>query len=159
MKPTRPRLLVAIAVVCAAAAWLAVRATFSSLPPLPWTAVPALLVIAVGEMLLARNLRARMRGAGKPLAATGVAQAAALARASSAAAAVFGGLAAGFLIYVSGYLDKTVPGDDALAAGATLAAAAALMAAALHLEYRCRAPRPPDDDDDPPPDTGWHEPR
>ena len=69
MKPTRPRVLVAIAAVCAAAAWLAVRASFSSLPPLPWTAVPALLVIAVGEMLLARNVRARMRGSGKPLAA------------------------------------------------------------------------------------------
>lgn len=158
MKPTRPRVLVAIAAVCAAAAWLAVRASFSSLPPLPWTAVPALLVIAVGEMLLARNVRARMRGSGKPLAPTGVAQAAALARASSAAAAVFGGLAAGFLIYVSGSLNKTVPGSDALAAGATLASAVALLAAALFLERRCRAQRPPDDDDDPPPDIGWHQP-
>lgn len=159
MKPTRIRVLAAIAAVCAALAWLAVRMTFDNLPPLPWTAVPALLVIAVGEVLLARNLRARMRGQGKPLAATGVAQAAVLARASSAAAAVFGGLAVGFLIYVSGYLDKTVPGNDAVAAGATLAAAVALACAALYLEHCCRAPDPPDSDDGPPPDIGWHEPR
>ena len=152
-------MLLAIAVFFAAVSWLSVRASFGSLPPLPWTAVPALLVIAVGEVLLARNLRARLRGSGKPLVPTGVAQAAALARASSAAAAVFAGLAAGFLAYVSGYLDKTVPGRDALAAGATLASAVALMCAALYLEHCCRAPRPPEDDDDPPPDTGWHAPR
>jgi hypothetical protein len=150
VKPTRPQVLAAIAAVSALAAWVVVRATFASLPPLPWSAVPALLVIAAGELLLARNLRARMHGHGKPLAATGVAQAAALARASSAGAAVFGGLGAGFLIFVTGYLGRPVPDRDALAAGATLASAAALTCAALYLESCCRAPRPPDSDDDPP---------
>ncbi len=151
MKPTRPRLLITIAVICAVAAWLAIRATFATLAPLPWSAVPALLVITVGEVLLARNLQARMRGRGKPLAPAGVAQAAALARASSAAAAVFGGLAVGALGFLTGYLGRVIPDHDALAAAATLASAVALTCAALYLEHACRAPRPPDDDDSPPP--------
>ena len=150
VKPTRPRTLIAIAAVCGLAAWLAVRATFSGLPTLPWTAVPALLLLAIGETLIGRNLRARIhgRGSGKPIAPMAVAQVVALAKASSAAAAAFGGLAAGFLIYVIGSLDKTVPRNDALAAGGTLAAAVVLVAAALYLEYCCRAPRPPQERDD-----------
>jgi hypothetical protein len=150
VKPTRPRALIAIAVVCGAAAWLAVRATFAGLPTLPWTAVPALLLLAIGEAGIGRNLRARIhgRGRGKPIAPMAVAQVVALAKASSAAAAAFGGLAAGFLIYVIGSLAKTVPRKDALAAGGTLAAAVILVAAALYLEYCCRAPRPPEERDD-----------
>jgi Protein of unknown function (DUF3180) len=150
VKPTRPRALIAIAAVCGVAAWLAVRATFAGLPTLPWTAVPALLLLAIGEAGIGRNLRARIhgRGSGKPIAPMAVAQVVALAKASSAAAAAFGGLAAGFLIYVIGSLAKTVPRNDALAAGGTLAAAVILVAAALYLEYCCRAPRPPEERDD-----------
>ena len=78
----------------------------------------------------------------------------AFAKASSVAAAVFGGLAAGFLIYVAGSLGKTIPRHDAIVAGSTLAAAVLLAAAALYLERCCRAPRPPDEDDFPPPADG-----
>jgi hypothetical protein len=142
VKPTRPGTLAAIAAVCALAAWLAVRATFAGLPTLPWTAVPALLLLAMGETGIGRNLRRRIRGrrSGKPVAPLAVAQVVALAKASSVAATALGGLAAGFLIYVLGSLNKTVPRGDALAAGATLASAAALVAAALYLENCCRAP-------------------
>jgi hypothetical protein len=151
VRPTRPGTLAAIAVICGVAAWLAVRATFASLPTLPWTAVPALLLLAIGETGIGRNLRARIRGrgSGKPVAPMAVAQVVALAKASSAAAAALGGLAAGFLIYVAGSLDKTVPRGDAIAAGLTLASAAVLVAAALYLENCCRAP-PPQAQDDPP---------
>ena len=72
----------------------------------------------------------------------------ALAKASSAAAAALGGLAAGYLIFVLGSLDKSIPARDARVAGATVAAAVALIAAALYLERCCRAPEPPDDSDD-----------
>jgi len=41
---------------------------------------------------------------------------------------VLGGLAAGFLIYVLGQLQKEVPRADAYAAGATVGAAALLVA-------------------------------
>jgi hypothetical protein len=150
--PTRPGTLLAIAVIAAAAAWLFVRQTFATLPPLPWTAVPALALLAFGEAVAGRNLRARLTGrrtTGKPIEPIAVARLAALAKASSVAAAAIGGLAAGFGIYVTGLLDKSVPRADAYAAWATVVAAAALLAGALYLERCCRAPRPPDERDTP----------
>lgn len=150
MTPTRPWTLAAVAVVCAMVAWLAVRATFASLPPLPWTAIPAMLLLAIAEGWIGRGLRARIRGRreGKPLAPIAVARMVALAKASSLTAAVLGGLAAGFFVYTLGFLDKPVPRTDAIRTGVTLAAAIVLCAAALYLEHSCRAPGPPREQDD-----------
>jgi hypothetical protein len=146
MTPTRPRTLAGIAVACALVAWLIVRATFTALPPLPWTSVPALLLLAMAEGLSGRNLRARIqrRPGAKPIAAIAAARTAVLAKASSAAAAAVGGFAAGFLAYVGASLAKAVPRGDAYAAGATLASAVVLAGAALYLERCCRAPEPPE---------------
>jgi hypothetical protein len=148
MTPTRPWTLVAVAVVCAVVAWLIVRSTFSGLPTLPWTAAPAMLLLAAAEAISGRNLRARIRGrrGGRPLAPIAVARMAALAKASSAGAAAFGGLAAGFCIYTLGLLSVTVPRNDAINAAATVVAAAILVAAALYLERSCRAPSRNGDD-------------
>jgi hypothetical protein len=149
MTPTRPWTLLVVAVVCALAAWLIVRATFSSLPTLPWTAAPAMLLLAAAEVVSGRNLRARIRGGrrgGRPLAPIAVVRMAALAKASSVGAAAFGGLAAGFFIYTLGMLSMTVPRNDAINAGTTVAAAAILVAAALYLERSCRAPSRNGDD-------------
>jgi hypothetical protein len=147
--PTRPGPLLAVAVVAAVLAWLVVRQTFATLPPLPWTAVPAMLLLAVGEAVAGHNLRARLTGRrqGKQLEPIAIARMAALAKASSAAAAALGGLAAGFAIYVAGLLDKQVPRHDAYAAVSTLVAAVALLAGALYLERCCRAQGPPDEQD------------
>lgn len=148
MRPTRASTLVVLVVACTLIAWLTVRATFGRLPLLPWTAVPALVILAIAETIVGRGLRARLAGrrTGRPLAPLAVARVAALAKASSAAAAMIGGLALGFLIYVVGMLDKPVPRTDAFAAGATVLAAASLLAAALYLEYSCRVPWHDDDD-------------
>lgn len=148
MRETRPWTLVAIAAACALVVWLIVRVTFTNLPPLPWTAVPALLILALAEGFSGRNLRARiqLRRGGKPLAPIAVARMAALAKASSLGGAVFGGFGAGFLIYTLGSIDKSVPRNDAISGGATLAAAIVLVAAALYLERSCRAPTPPDEE-------------
>jgi hypothetical protein len=134
--------------VCALVAWLIVRTTFSSLPTLPWTAAPAMLLLAAAEAVSGRNLRARIRGrrGGKPLAPIAVVRMAALAKASSVGGAAFGGLAAGFFIYTLGLLSVTVPRNDAINAGTTVAAAAILVAAALYLERSCRAPSRDGDD-------------
>jgi Protein of unknown function (DUF3180) len=150
MKPTRPWPLAVIVICCALAAWLVVRATFTSLPPLPWTSALTLLLLAAAEGLTGRNVRARIlgRGAAKPMPPIAIARMAVLARASSAAAAVVAGLAAGFLAYVGGSLDKTVPRDDAYSAGATLVAAVILGGAALYLEHCCRTPEPPEEDEE-----------
>ena len=149
MTPTRVWSLVALGAVCAVASWLGLRGAYSSLPPLPWTGVPALLLLAIAESWSGRNLRARLRGrvGSKPIVPIAVARMAALAKASSLAGALVGGLTAGFLIYVLGSLDKSTPRSDAFAAGCTLASAVLLVLAALYLERGCLA-RPLDQDDD-----------
>jgi uncharacterized protein DUF3180 len=150
MTPIRPRALAAVAVCCAALAWLVIRLAYSSFPPLPWTAVAALLLLAVAEAWSGRNLRARIRGrpGAKPLAVIAVARMAVLAKASAQVAAIFAGLSAGFLIYLGGMLSKPAPRSDAITAGGTLAAAVVLAAAAVYLERCCRAPDLPDDAED-----------
>lgn len=148
MTPTRPWALLAVAAVCAVAAWLAVRSSFNDLPTLPWTGAPAMVVLAIAEALSGRNLRAKIMGRrdGKPLAPIAVARMAALAKASSLGGAAFGGLAAGFFIYTAGFLNLTVPRSDAINAGITAVAAGILVAAALYLERCCRAPTRDRDD-------------
>ncbi len=142
MTPTRPWTLLAVAAVCAVAAWLVVRSSFAGLPTLPWTGAPALVVLAIAEALSGRNLRAKIMGRrdGKPLAPIAVTRIAALAKASSLGGAVFGGLATGFFVYTAGFLDLPVPRGDAINAGITAVAAGILVAAALYLERCCRAP-------------------
>jgi uncharacterized protein DUF3180 len=150
MQPTKSWALVVVAICAAAIGWAIAQVGFASLPPLPWTAVPALTLLAIGELLVARNLRPRLRGqpGAAPIDPIAVPRIVALAKASSMAAAAFGGLAAGFCIYTLAALDKAVPRHDALVSAFTVAAALALVAAALYLERCCRAPEPPDDDDD-----------
>ena len=159
MQPTKARSLVVVAICCAAVAWLVAYVSFASLSLLPWTAVPALALLAFGELLLARNVRTRLdrRPGVKPIDPTSVPRIVALAKASSVAAAAFGGLAAGFGIYTLASLAKPVPRHDALVSAFTAVAAIALIAAALYLERTCRARKPPDDsDDDLPYPNGQH---
>jgi Protein of unknown function (DUF3180) len=161
MQPTKARSLVVVAVCCAAVAWLVALTSFANLSPLPWTAVPALALLAFGEVLLARNLRARLerRPGVKPIDAMSVPRVVALAKASSMAGAAFGGLAAGFCIYTLASLAKSVPRHDALVTAFTAAAAIGLVATALYLERCCRTRKPPDDsDDDRPYPNGHHGP-
>ncbi len=158
MQPTKPWSLVVVVICTAAIGWVVALTSFASLPPLPWTAVPALLLLALGELLIARNLRTRLsaRPGIRPIDPIAVPRIVALAKASSMAAAAFGGLAAGFCIYTLASLDKAVPRHDALVCAFTAAAAIALVAAALYLERVCRTPEPPEDDDDRPYPNGQH---
>ena len=148
MKPTRTSTLAIVAVVCALASWLALRSVYERLPPLPWTGVPALLVAAFAEAWTGRDLRARIAGRRglKPVAPLFVSRMVALAKASSLAASAIAGLAAGFLIYLSGSLSAAVPRQDAVTAAVTLVSAVLLACAALYLEYCCRVPDAPDRD-------------
>ena len=106
MTPTRLRTLFLIAVVVAAVSWLVLHAAYGSLPPLPWTMVPALIIAAGGEVITGRGLQARIlrRPGAKPVPPLQVARMVALAKASSLAAAVIGGVAAGFAGAAAGSL-------------------------------------------------------
>ena len=161
MKPTRISTLVIIAVVCAAAGWVLLRAVYAKLPPLPWTGVPARLIAAVAEAWTGRDLRMRIagthrrgsgqgaRGSGqgarnlKPPAPLFVSRMVALAKASAVAAAIIAGFAAGFDFYLAGSLTASVPREDALTAVITFVAAVLLGCAALYLENSCRVPEDP----------------
>ena len=146
MRPTRTSTLVIVAVVCAVLAWLLLHSVYEKLPPLPWTGVPALLVAAVAEAWNGRDLKNRIAGRRglKPAAPLFVSRMVALAKDSSLAAAAIAGLAAGFVVYLSGSLNAPVPRQDAVTAAITLAAAVVLACAALYLEYCCRVPDFPD---------------
>jgi Protein of unknown function (DUF3180) len=150
MKPTKAWVPAVLALVIAGVTWLLLGLVYRRLPPLPWTSVPTLLILAIAEAYCGLSLRARLSGrsAAKPIEPIGVARMAAFAKASSYAAALIAGIAAGFSLYVLGALDKAVPRQDALAAVGTLAAAIIFGAAALFLERCCRTRRDPDDHDD-----------
>jgi hypothetical protein len=140
MTPTRVWTLVIIAAVCAIISWLLLRQVYSVLPALPWTGVPALLLLAAGEAWSGRSLRARMRGRGRPVHPIAVARMAALAKATSLAAACVGGLAA----YRA----------DAYASAGTFVSAVVLILAALYLENGCRVPAQKDGPGEPPAGSG-----
>jgi hypothetical protein len=147
VKPTRISTLLIIAVVCAAAGWLLLRAVYAKLPPLPWTGVPALLIAAVAEAWTGRELKARISGRRqglKPVAPLFVARMVALAKATSVAAAIIAGFTAGFDFYLAGSLNASTPREDALTAVITFVAAVVLACAALYLENSCRVPEDPD---------------
>ena len=150
MKPTRVSTLAAVAVVCAALGWLLLRTLYAKLPPLPWTGVPALLIAALAEAWTGRDIKARISGRRegmKPVAPLFVSRMVALAKATSLAAAIIAGFAAGFDIYLAGSLSASVPRQDALTAVITFAAAVVLACAALYLENCCRVPEDPDRDE------------
>src|ERR1700722_3064968 len=137
MTPTRLRTLFLIAVVVAAVSWLLLRAAYGSLPTLPWTMVPALVIAAGGEVITGRGLQGRIlrRPGAKPVPPLQVARMVALAKASSLAAAVIGGLAAGFAGAAAGSLPARAAGHDVFTGSITFGAAVMLAAAALYLEH------------------------
>lgn len=66
MTPSRWQVLLGLFLVPAALTWLLMRSAYSGLPPLPWTAVPTLLLLALGEFYSGLNVRARLRGVRGP---------------------------------------------------------------------------------------------
>lgn len=150
MGPTRIRWLVVLFVVVAVVTTALLNGLYSSLPPLPWSAVPTLLLIAVAELYLALNFRARIqrKPGTRPVEPLVVARIVALAKATAWAGSGFAGVFAGFVLYAAGLLDKAAPREDAMVAGGTLVAAIILVGVALLCEWACRVPPGSDEDDD-----------
>ncbi|HEU5155517.1 MAG TPA: DUF3180 domain-containing protein [Streptosporangiaceae bacterium] len=150
MNPTRPAILLALLAGVAVLVWAVLRVTYVSMPPLPWTAVPTLLLLALGEVITAINTRARIqrKPGTTPVEPLVVARFVALAKASAYAATVLAGIFGGFVIYLSSSLDKSTPRRDFTVSIGSIVAALVLVGAALFLEYTCRVPKGPDDDED-----------
>ena len=150
MKPTRlPALAVAL-IAAAAVTWLIVRFVYSSLPLLPWTMVPSLLLLALGEVYTALVTRARIqrRPGTKPVEPLVAARLAALGKASAYGAAILAGVFGGMSAYLAASLDKPTPRRDLYVSGGTALAAIVLVVAALVLEHACRVPKGPEDEDE-----------
>ncbi|WP_131735902.1 DUF3180 domain-containing protein [Actinomadura roseirufa] len=146
MRPSRPLFLIGLVVVLAVITWAVTRSAYLSLPPLPWTAVPTLLLLALAEGFTGVNLlrRIRRKPNTRPVEPLAVARMAALGKASAHAAAVIAGVFAGFAASLSDALDKPTPRHDFFVSGGTFLAAAVLVGAAFFLEYACRVPKDPD---------------
>lgn len=151
MKPTRIRDLWAIYAVVAVGVGAIAYTNYERLPRLQITAPISLLLLAAFVGFTAPATRARLDGrpGTKPIMAILVARYAALAKASSAAAAVAAGIWTGIFSYAAAHRDSyRYAGTDAVLAAVGVAAAGLLVVAALRLENACRARRPPDARDD-----------
>ncbi|MEV4181360.1 DUF3180 domain-containing protein [Streptosporangium canum] len=149
MKPTRPGVLVGLLVVFAIITWALLKPLYSSLPTVPWTAIPTVLLLAVGEIYSGWMTKARIerRGDTKPVEPLAVARLAALAKASAYGGAIFGGVFAGFTLYTAELLEQGVPRRDFLITGGSFVVCVVLVCAALYLEYCCKVPKDSSEED------------
>jgi hypothetical protein len=142
MRPVSGRLLLVTAACLAAVTWGLLHLVYVNLPPLPWTIVPALLIMAALEAWAGRDLKARIAGREprKPVPPLFVARMVVLAKATAYAAAVVAGIALGMVIYLFGLLHAATPRSDMIIAGVAFGSSIALLLAALYLENSCRIP-------------------
>ncbi|WP_405488223.1 DUF3180 domain-containing protein [Nocardia sp. NBC_00511] len=152
MKPTRVLDLCANVLLAALVAWIATNIAYSSFPPISVFSGASLLPVALLEAVLAFVIRQRVenRGIGPgpgqlhPITA---ARAVALAKASTQVGSLVGGIWLGFLVWLlMQRSDLRAASSDTPGAVVGLLGGVALVAAALWLEYCCRAPIDPPDE-------------
>jgi len=145
MRPTRARVLVALAAVAAAVGWGLLQLVIGQsgrVLGVPWLAAGTIWILAldIGLWALLSRPRLQRKPGARPLPAMVAARTAALAMAASRTGALVAGFYAGVGL---GCLPArmTPAGSDALwAALATAVGALALVGAALWLEWLCRLP-------------------
>ena len=144
MRPTRPSLLVALAVVAGVVLYVLTSNFYGDLPSLPVYGPVFLLLLAAAEGYTASTTAARLAGRPRtePIHPITVARIAALAKATSPVAAVFAGGYAGFLAYVV-QIEGRHAAADTRACVVGLVASLALVVAALAMERVCRVKPPP----------------
>lgn len=142
MRPTGWRVPLVVALAAGAVVFLVVRQVYTDLFLLPWTAIPTLALLGLGELIAGVHTRRRIRRepGTEPINALSAARLVAFAKAS----ALFGALAlggfGGFGLALLGLLHSPHARADALVAGGTALSALFLVGAALFLEYACRVP-------------------
>lgn len=155
IRPTNGATLVVAALASAALAWLAIDRFYGDIPTLPWLPAVTLAALAVAEGVAAQSTKARIerRPGRDPVDPLLVARLAVLAKASSLAGALFGGLYAGISVWLLIERQRlNHAAEDLPSALFGFAASALLVAAALWLERACRIPAAPDESDSTPGD-------
>jgi hypothetical protein len=152
VRPTRPAVLVALALLAAGGGYLVLSVVRPLLPAVPFTLPAGLLVVAAAVLAAARALRRRLDGAPgtRPVEPLGAARMAALAKACSHGGMVLSGAYAAVAVHLLVSTESAPRRMDALAAGLSALGALAVVAAGLLLERVCRVP-PSDDTESPPP--------
>ncbi|MEU4571033.1 DUF3180 domain-containing protein [Nonomuraea sp. ATR24] len=147
MRPTRPGVLVGLIVVVALIAWGVVRLVYVDLVLVPWTAIPTMLLLAIGEAYTAWMTKARIarKPGTKPVEPLAVARLAALGKASAYGGAVFAGLFGGFALHTVQLFAKETPRSEFFVSTGSFLSCVALIVAALFLEHACRVPKDPED--------------
>ncbi|GAA0949680.1 DUF3180 domain-containing protein [Nonomuraea longicatena] len=148
MSPTKAGPLAVLFVVVTLVSWLLVRLVYTDLPVIPWTAIPMVLLLALGEVYTAWMTKARIarKPDTKPVEPLAVARLAALAKASAYVGAVFAGFFAGFALHTLSLLRAETPRSDFFVATGSSLSFIALVVAALFLEHACRVPKDSDRD-------------
>ncbi|NUU20079.1 MAG: DUF3180 domain-containing protein [Streptomycetaceae bacterium] len=156
MKPTRPALLLGLAVATGALSYGAVDLwlTRGTPPGVPVLAPFVLLLLAVVALAMGLSLRTRFKAQRerrldprtKPVEPLTAARAVVFAKASSLVAALIGGLYGGYGLYLWLHLDNDVRREQAARCGFSVGGALLLVLAALFLERVCRIP---EDEDQP----------
>ncbi|AZG47863.1 DUF3180 domain-containing protein [Gordonia insulae] len=149
--PTRLRDLTIIGLITAVTVFILVRYNYGSLPPMPLLAGLVLYILAALEVVIAFIVRTRVasrdvgraRGQLHPLTAARVL---ALAKASAILGALAVGVWAGLLAFLWTQHDLSAADHDRPGAIIGVVGGIVLVAAALWLEYCCRAPDDPTDD-------------
>jgi hypothetical protein len=146
MTPSRPGVLAGLTVVFAILTWAVLQRVYQFIPAVPWTGIPTVLVLALGEAHTGWMTKARIQRKPdtKPVEPLAVARLVALAKASAYGGAVFAGVFAGFTFYAAGLLDQDTPRRDFFIAGGSFLGCVVLVCAALYLEHCCRVPKDPD---------------
>jgi hypothetical protein len=149
MRPTRPRDLLAVALVTAVLANLVVRLSYGSLPAIPLLAGATLGVLGAAEAIAGNMLRARIqrRPGTQPVQPLVAARAVLVAKASALAGAIMTGVWTGLLVHVVPRAGEvTAAAGDSFAGAVGVVCALGLVAGALWLEHCCRTPDEPDED-------------
>jgi hypothetical protein len=148
MRPTRWPLLVLVALVAGAVAYLVTRSSYDDLPTPSVYALLWLALLAIAEFYVALMTRARLTGRSgtRPADPLVVARLVALAKASSFVGSLAAGGYAGFLGWVA-RLGSPAANRDTTTSLFGVGFAVFLVAAALFLEHVCRVPRSDDDDE------------
>jgi hypothetical protein len=146
VRPTRPWVLVALALVAGAVSYVLTSHFYAQVQSPPRFAPVWLLLLALAEAYTAATTRARMAGrqGTKPINPIVVARFAALAKATSPVGALAVGAYTGFLIHVV-RTDSSAASADTRTAALGMGCSLGLVVAAFVLEQVCRAPRPPDE--------------